>query len=410
MSESADELYQERLKRVTDAIELRVPDRVPVSTPFGYFPAKYCGILAHDAFYDYPKWKQAYQKTVIDYEPDLFRLVTNESGQVLEAVISKQTLWPGHGVPETSAQQFVEGEYMTADEYDMFLYNRADFIIRHYLPRVYGLLEPLAALPPLNTQTGMIPYHLLATPEFSNLLSTLVTASRQTMKWRAETGTFAAEMDELGYPSYGMFVGLAPFDVISDNFRGMRGAMLDMYRNPDKLLEACDVLLLQQAQMIKEFKISGRNNIGFMPLHRGADGFMSNKQFETFYWPTLKQHIINVIDAGITPCVFFEGDYTSRLEYLLELPKGKVLGQFDSSDIVRVKEVLNNHMCIMGNVPPSLLQTGSTQDVRDYCKWLIDVVGKGGGFIMSPRSAIDEVKPENLKMMFDFTREYGVYS
>lgn len=72
--------------------------------------------------------------------------------------------------------------------------------------------------------------------------------------------------------------------------------------------------------------------------------------------------------------------------------------------------MLNNHMCIMGNVPSSLLQTGSTQDVRDYCKKLIDVVGKGGGFIMSPKSAIDEVKPENLKMMFDFTREYGVYN
>jgi uroporphyrinogen-III decarboxylase len=64
----------------------------------------------------------------------------------------------------------------------------------------------------------------------------------------------------------------------------------------------------------------------------------------------------------------------------------------------------------MGNVPPSLLQTGSPQEVKDYCKRLIDVVGKGGGFIMSPRSAIDEVKPENLKTMFDFTKEYGRYN
>jgi uroporphyrinogen-III decarboxylase len=77
--------------------------------------------------------------------------------------------------------------------------------------------------------------------------------------------------------------------------------------------------------------------------------------------------------------------------------------------MVRVKEVLGNHMCIMGNVPSSLLQTGSPQEVKDYCKRLIDVVGRGGGFIMSPRSAIDEVKPGNLKAMFDFTKEYGRY-
>ena len=147
----------------------------------------------------------------------------------------------------------------------------------------------------------------------------------------------------------------------------------------------------------------------FIPLHRGADGFMSLKQFETFYWPTLKGLMIGLIDAGLTPCPFFEGNYDSRLEYLFELPRGKVLGYFDSSDILRVKDVLGNHLCIMGNVPPSLLQTGSPQDVREHCKHLIDNVGKGGGYIMAPRSAIDEVKPENLKAMIDFTMEYGVY-
>jgi len=38
----------------------------------------------------------------------------------------------------------------------------------------------------------------------------------------------------------------------------------------------------------------------------------------------------------------------------------------------------------------------------------IDVVGKGGGFIMGPRSAIDEANPELVKVWRDFTREYGV--
>jgi uroporphyrinogen-III decarboxylase len=55
------------------------------------------------------------------------------------------------------------------------------------------------------------------------------------------------------------------------------------------------------------------------------------------------------------------------------------------------------------------LLTGKPQEVKEYCQKLIDVVGKGGGFIMSPRSAIDEAKTENVKAMFDFTKEYGVY-
>lgn len=136
---------------------------------------------------------------------------------------------------------------------------------------------------------------------------------------------------------------------------------------------------------------------------------MSLKQFETFYWPTLKGLILGLIEAGLTPCPFFEGDYTSRLEYLLELPRGKVLGHFDNSDMHKVKEVLGKKMCIMGNAPSSLLQTGTQQDVKDYCQKLIDVVGTGGGFILSPRSSIDEAKPENIKAMLDFTKEYGIY-
>jgi uroporphyrinogen-III decarboxylase len=66
-------------------------------------------------------------------------------------------------------------------------------------------------------------------------------------------------------------------------------------------------------------------------------------------------------------------------------------------------------MCIMGNVPPSTLQTGTVKDVEDYCKMLIDIVGKDGGLIVCPRSTPDEAKPENLKAMVDFTRKYGVY-
>jgi uroporphyrinogen-III decarboxylase len=147
----------------------------------------------------------------------------------------------------------------------------------------------------------------------------------------------------------------------------------------------------------------------FIPLHRGAEGFMSLKQFEKFYWPTLKKLLVALIDAGLNPAPFFEGDYTSRLEYLLELPKGKVLAQLDTTDIFKAKEILGGHMCLRGNMPTSLLQTGSPDDIKAYAKKLIDIVGKDGGFIMSGRGSLDEADPERLKVWMDYTREYGVY-
>ncbi len=136
---------------------------------------------------------------------------------------------------------------------------------------------------------------------------------------------------------------------------------------------------------------------------------MSLKQFETFYWPGLKKIILTLIDEGLTPCIFWEGFYDSRLEYLAELPKGKILGLFDRTDVFKAKEILGDTMCIAGNMPISMLQTGTPQQVKDYAKKLIDVVGKGGGFVMSSASVMDEADPELVKVWKDFTKEYGVY-
>jgi len=33
-------------------------------------------------------------------------------------------------------------------------------------------------------------------------------------------------------------------------------------------------------------------------VHRGADGFMSDEQFERFCWPTLKAVLLGLIEAG----------------------------------------------------------------------------------------------------------------
>jgi uroporphyrinogen-III decarboxylase len=275
-------------------------------------------------------------------------------------------------------------------------------------------MEPLSGLPPLSSLlighygiSGLA--ELLATPPISGAIEALQKAGREMAELRPKLRTFIREIEDLGFPQYATASLHVPFDVISDRFRGMRGSMLDMYRKPDKLLAAIERLLpIQAGNGMMMAKMSNIRRV-FMPLHRGSAGFMSDKQFDTFYWPSLKKLILTFTEAGLTPCVFFEGDYTSRLEYLLELPRGKVLVQLDTTDIFKAKEVLGGHLCIRGNVPSSLLQVGTVDQVKDYCKKIIDEVGRDGGFIMSPRSSIDEVKPENLMAMVEFTKEYGVY-
>jgi len=63
----------------------------------------------------------------------------------------------------------------------------------------------------------------------------------------------------------------------------------------------------------------------------------------------------------------------------------------------------------MIDVPGFLLQTGSISEVEDYCKNLIEVCGKEGGYIMTA-TCLDEASPVNVKAMIDITRKHGRYS
>jgi len=407
----------ERLKRVNEAIELKEPDRVPIFFQSNYLPAKVAGLTCRDAYYKQDEYLEAYKKFIIEYDPDLFftadaPIIT--PGPIHDLWGTVQMKWPGHEIGVNSSHQFVEGEYMKQEEYDDFLNDPSDFLIRVYIPRVFKNLEGLNMLPPLMLTVlgcygGGFWASTFAQPQLAEAFEAMLKASKTAAEWNMKFAQFHKEMAEAGYvPSHTGPV-LVPFDVISDLLRGMRGAMLDMYRVPDKLLAAQEKLFpLLLATAVQGAKATGITRV-FIPLHRGADGFMSIEQFEKFYWPFTKKLILGLIDEGLTPMPFFEGVYDQRLEYLAELPKGKVLGLFDRSDIFKVKEVLKDTMCICGGMPISLLQTGTPESVKEYTKKLIDVVGKDGGFIMGSSTVLDEANPELVKVWADFTKEYGTY-
>jgi hypothetical protein len=419
---TTEELRLEREKRVSDAIALRVPDRVPVTIQTGVFSARYAGLPLSSMYYDYDAYSRACLKTTLDFEPDTgASMVLVNSGVVMELLDVKHQRWPGGSLPADTPYQFVEGEYMSADEYDAFLDDPSDFIFRVYLPRIYGVLKPVAGLQPFRNYIGGMGFTgllgRLNSPEFREMGRRLAKAGREQTNLAKKGAKFSRMMVYLGFPSqYGSTlgaggVGSAPFDTISDHLRGMRGAMLDMYRCPDKLLAACERILewrLAQAVPTTPDEHGNRARAG-MPLHRGSQGFMSKAQFEKFYWPTLKKAIEANVGLGYDSAPFWEGIWDDRLEYLLDLPKGRVLFHCELTDIYRAKEILGDHMCIQGGVPPTILQTGSPNDIEELCKKLIKKVGKNGGFILGPGSATDYAKPENLRAMVDSAKKYGRY-
>jgi hypothetical protein len=413
-NKSNEQLYTERNKRITEAAALKIPDRVPSFMIQELFPAKYAGITYQDAFYDQDKWLAACEKTIIDFAPDMYFKLPggiSTAGKAWERVGYLQQKWPGYSFGPNITFQFVEGEYMKAEEYDHFLDDPTDFMIRVYLPRTNTALAGLGMLPPLKSlimgAANLTP--LLLAPPIAEAMAALQDAAPIVAKWSAREVEANQKIESLGFPSIYSSLTLAPFDMITDFLRGLRGIMLDMYRCPDKLKAAQDKLLPLMTGLAIGGATTADNPRIFIPLHRGADGFMSLPQFEEFYWPWLKQLMLNIIDAGLTPMPFYEGRYDHRLEYLRELPKGKVISWFDRTDLFRAKDIIGDVTCIAGGMPASLLHTSTVEQVRSATKQAIEVIGKGGGYIMTSSTSFNDAKPELVKAWIDATKEFGVY-
>ncbi len=412
MTKTPDQLYEERMKRIMDAFACKKPDRVPIFTGFGRFPQDHLGITREKQMMDVDKSLEANYQGTLYFEPDMAGDVF-PIGPVLAALDYKQLKWAGHGLPPDSSWQFNEMECMKPEEYDEFIYDPSDFMIRKYWARVYGKLGVLGMLPPIREAEGYFPapgaFMAFGTPEGVEALDAIKTAGQAALKTVHGMMAHMGKLKAAGFPPFCGGATQAPFDLIGDFLRGRKGIMLDMFRRPDKLIQACEKILPTAVDMgLAGVKRSGDPRV-FIALHGCAEGFMSVEQYKRFFWPTFRELMVRLIKGGGLPFVLVEGGSTSRLEVMANVPPGKVCYWLEQVDMVKAKEFFRGKVCIAGNVPLRVLTMGTHDEVKAHCKTLIDTAGKDGGYIMGPSGDPMDAKIENLKAMIDFTKEYGVY-
>jgi uroporphyrinogen-III decarboxylase len=414
ISAEAERLHKERVTRFIKAIKLEEPDRVPVLLPVGSYPAYYAGSSFYKIMYDYNELRRAWIKFMDDFgDMDTFMgpgLIP--SGRISDALDVKMMKWPGHGLgKDVTMQQVVEGEYMKADEYDWLMMDPTDYNLRATLPRTTGLFEPFKKLPPLRMLFGGASWvGLLANPEIRKVFQTLMDLGDEFKQHQAAVMEVNNLAIARGYPSFfGGVMAQAPYDFFADLQRGTHGIVMDLYRQPEKLLEAIDVQLkLTINTAIKNFPMTNCP-LCMMPLHKGDDTFMSDKQFDKFYWPSLQKLFIAMIEEGLVPMPFAEGRYNSRLKLITDTPKSSVVWYFDQTDMANAKKILGNTSCIVGNVPASLVMTGTPQQVKENCRKLIETCAPGGGYILAGGASIDTGDIANLRVMMEAAYEYGTY-
>lgn len=414
----AEQTYVRHAQRVVDVMSLKKPDRVPLLPFIGAYSAAYSGITPYDVMYDYEKFRAASTKFAVDFgmEYSLFAGAFNP-GKMYDVLDYQAYRWPGHGVPKTEVFQAVEKEYMNPDEYDQLIADPEAFYMRVYMPRAFGALAGFGMLPSLwaTMELPMAPAFFVPVgiPEVQKSFQAFMEAGRAAMEWvMALEATEGGLLREKGLPRLPGGFTKAPFDYIGDTLRGTKGIMLDTFRQPKKLLAALDRLIPIAIKLGVDTATVQNNPFVFIPLHKGADGFMSHASFKKFYWPNYKETILGLINEGLVPFQFVEGAYNERLDEIAEagLPAGSTYWTFDLTDMAQVQKKFGSWAAYGGNVSGSLLYTGTVKQVEDNVKYLIDTCGADGGFAIAPGVVLDHAKPENLHAMFDTTKSYGVYS
>lgn len=418
VSDEAREAYQCRVTRLADAICLRrTPDRVPVPLLIAeLYPLTWAGLSFRDGMYDFERASRAFVDFNVEFQPDAMvnLAIATAPGHVLELLDYRVYSWPGRGVAHNTVPQYNDQEWMTSEDYDHLIEDPADFLLRCLLPRTYGAFECLAklgnVLDPMKMAGSVGFVAGWGRPEVADQLERIVAAAREAAAYAAGLRRVQNQLKALGFPPLVGSGSTAPFDLLGDYMRGTRGIALDLYRCPDKVLAACERL----APVILRWTLAQTTHetppCVFWPLHKGDDAHMSLEQFKTFYWPTLRTVALGLIEEGLIPLFFAEGKMDSRLEIIAaDLPKGKTVWLLDRTDMAHAKATLGQVAALQGNVPLSLLQTGTPQEVRDHCRKLIEVAAPGGGFLLDSGAVLHQGKEENVRALVQAAHDYGRY-
>ncbi|MCS7280165.1 MAG: uroporphyrinogen decarboxylase [Desulfobacterota bacterium] len=412
-NEEAEEMYRASCQRFIDCLTMeKIPDRVPVLVRGTFLVASLYRLTPYEAMYDYEKIVDAHIKFHEEYKPDYaLTPLSIGSGRVLEALDYKQYRWPGRGVSKEVGYQYVEAEYMRDDEYKDLIDDPTDFWLRKLLPRMFGAFDGLKDIPPFTDlwEIVIVSPHFVpfSNPLVADGLNRLIEAGKLALEWIQKMRLCGMEIVSMGYPPIVGGTTKAPFDILGDTLRGTRKIMIDLYRRPELILKAVERLTpLAINQGVRGVNQSGVPFV-FIPLHKGADGFMSDEQFRKFYWPSLLETVYGLVKEGCVPYLFVEGAYNTRLDYLKELPEKSCFCHFDRTDMEKAKKVLKDRVCIGGNIPAGLLLTGTPEEIKSYCKDLIEKVGRDGGFVLTSGTSLDEGKPENIRAMIEAAKEYG---
>lgn len=370
-----ESLYQERIARIEKAINLEPVDRVPVVYIGNAFSPRYMG-LPIAKFCNDPDTAVNITLAALNRLGDVDGINLFAPGRVH---IGQSYTWlsrvavPGRDLPEESLWQIKEAEVMSIDDYDTIINKGWKTFLNNHMPKIMDMEE-----------------------------------AKLNAAWvRANLPGVKRKFQEHGFVLMCAGVTSIPFEYFCGG-RSMAQFFLDLYRIPDKVKAAMDVVLPNLIEAgIRAANLSGIPRV-WVGGWRAASALVAPKLWDKMVFPYYYQLVTALAEKGITSVLHFDHDWTRDLERLKELPAKKcVLNPDGMTDIRKAKEILGDHMAIMGDLPASIFATGTTDDVYCYVEKLVKDIGPEGLILCPGCDAPINTKPENMEAFVAASREFG---
>lgn len=408
----ANKIYEERVKRMVDVAQGRIPDRVPICGLMETYALVYSGTKLKDAATSIRANVHGHAKIYDDIYYDCAYVPTLAHAWELSWVLGSDVFFISD---DGYTEQHKEYCPMVPEDYENLAKDPVRWILNEFVPRKFTKFDAnnedqqkafISSLLPFLKFAGALMYGGVV---FRKQNTPIVTGG-------------AAEM---------------PLDFIFDYLRGFRPTIGDLRRHKDEVKKATEALLdysidlthmtnLMMGSMAggpvwmvknlvngvilrKDFEFTTFPWI-FNPCH--IPPFISPKQFEEFYWPGYKAVVEHVHAHGGHVLTVLEGEWGPKLELLKQLPDNSVTFIVENDDPKLVKDTLSNNS-IMAGLPLELLRNGTREECIAAAKEMIDELAPGGRFIFCTGNKVllseSDAKAENIRAVNEFVHGYGLY-
>lgn len=366
--------YEKRLQRTLDAIAMKPVDKIPYS----YSGAAY---VAHDqgiTIADFVNSEERAADASIGFCKKYPGIDSIHSAIFNPLALS--TLWlsrvklPGKELPEDEQWQVFDKELIEFDDYQRIIDMGYGPWVERFMKE--KLDDPVSKLGAFGAYTPI---------------------------------AFKRLEEEAGTPFINSVLAVTPIEAFCGG-RRLENFFIDLVDEPELIKRAFD--------KAHEYTLANYKNSldALKPIGAWVGGWhaapelLSHDMWMEFVWPYFHDLVNATIERGVIPILHFDSTWDSELETLKELPAQKCILMLDGkTDIRKARNVLADHMAIMGDVPPFMLAFGTENEVYEYTTKLIDDVGPTTGLIVS--SGCDNplnAKAENVAAMVQATIDYAV--